>query len=57
MIGKPWRRFLKLTKMLHAGLLHVSLLLRVARDLGLWLSLQHWGRPAQYARGPSLSDQ
>ena len=43
MIGKPWRRFLKLTKMLHAGLLHVSLLLRVARDLGLWLSLQHWG--------------
>src|SRR5262245_63977716 len=25
---------------LHAGLLHLSLLLRVAGDLGLWLSLQ-----------------
>jgi hypothetical protein len=24
-------------------LLHLSLLLRVAGDLGLWLSLQHWG--------------
>ena len=28
---------------LHAGLLHASLLLRVAGDLGLWLSLQQWG--------------
>ena len=28
---------------LHAGLLHVSLLLRIAGDLGLWLSLQQWG--------------
>ena len=28
---------------LHAGLLHGSLLLRVAGDLGLWLSLQRWG--------------
>jgi hypothetical protein len=28
---------------LHAGLLHLSLLLRVAGDLGLWLSLQQWG--------------
>jgi hypothetical protein len=28
---------------LHAGLLHTSLLLRVAGDLGLWLSLQQWG--------------
>jgi hypothetical protein len=28
---------------LHAGLLHVSLLLRLAGDLGLWLSLQQWG--------------
>ncbi|MGH7816475.1 MAG: hypothetical protein ACREOR_03715 [Candidatus Binatia bacterium] len=28
---------------LHAGLLHASLLLRVAGDLGAWLSLQRWG--------------
>lgn len=28
---------------LHAGLLHVSLLLRVAGDLGKWHSLQQWG--------------
>jgi hypothetical protein len=28
---------------LHAGLLHLSLLLRIAGDLGLWLSLQRWG--------------
>jgi hypothetical protein len=28
---------------LHAGLLHASLLLRVAGDLGLWLLLQQWG--------------
>jgi hypothetical protein len=28
---------------LHAGLLHVSLLLRVTGDLGLWPSLQQWG--------------
>jgi hypothetical protein len=28
---------------LHAGLLHVSLLLRVAGDLGWWRSLQQWG--------------
>jgi hypothetical protein len=28
---------------LHAGLLHVSLLLRIAGDLGLWLLLQQWG--------------
>jgi hypothetical protein len=28
---------------LHAGLLHLSLFLRVAGDLGLWLSLQQWG--------------
>jgi hypothetical protein len=28
---------------LHAGLLHLSLLLRVAGDLGIWLSLQQWG--------------
>jgi hypothetical protein len=28
---------------LHAGLLHVSLLLRVAGDLGWWLSFQKWG--------------
>ena len=28
---------------LHAGLLHASLLLRVAGDLGRWLSLQRWG--------------
>jgi hypothetical protein len=28
---------------LHAGLLHLSLLLRIAGDLGLWLSLQQWG--------------
>jgi hypothetical protein len=27
----------------HAGLLHVSLLLRVAGDLGAWPSLQRWG--------------
>ena len=28
---------------LHAGLLHLSLLLRIAGDLGLLLSLQQWG--------------
>jgi hypothetical protein len=28
---------------LHAGLLHLSLMLRIAGDLGLWLSLQQWG--------------
>jgi hypothetical protein len=28
---------------LHAGLLHLSLLLRIAGDLGLWLLLQQWG--------------
>jgi hypothetical protein len=28
---------------LHAGLLHVSLLLRIAGDLGSWLLLQQWG--------------
>jgi hypothetical protein len=28
---------------LHAGLLHASLLLRVAGDLGAWQSLQRWG--------------
>ncbi len=28
---------------LHAGLLHLSLLARVAGDLGLWLSFQQWG--------------
>jgi hypothetical protein len=28
---------------LHAGLLHLSLLLRIAGDLGLWLWLQQWG--------------
>jgi len=28
---------------LHAGLLHLSLLLRIAGDLGLSLSLQQWG--------------
>jgi hypothetical protein len=28
---------------LHAGLLHVSLLLRVVGDLGWWRSLQQWG--------------
>ena len=28
---------------LHTGLLHISLLLRVLGDLGLWLSLQQWG--------------
>jgi nitrite reductase (NO-forming) len=28
---------------LHAGLLHVSVLLRVAGDLGWWPSLQRWG--------------
>ncbi len=27
----------------HAGLLHLSLILRVAGDLGSWLSLQQWG--------------
>ena len=28
---------------LHAGLLHLSLLLRVGGDLRLWLLLQQWG--------------
>lgn len=28
---------------LHAGLLHVSLLLRIAGDLAWWPSLQRWG--------------
>lgn len=28
---------------LHAGLLHLSVLLRIAGDLGPWLSLQRWG--------------
>ena len=28
---------------LHAGLLHASVLLRVAGDLGAWQTLQHWG--------------
>ena len=38
-MGLPFRN----SFYLHAVLLHASLLLRVAGDLGLWLSLQQWG--------------
>lgn len=38
-LGLPFRNLFYL----HAGLLHLSLLLRVAGDLSLSLSLQRWG--------------